>query len=139
MPLDQAQDKALTDALPTLSAFKRAFGRDLSADFLAALYVAQKLGLSLPARCTEPGCDGIDERTGKRYQVKHRTPTTLNIEVNDFAFDFLVLVNLNEDYSPGGMWLLPKERLQELCVARDKYLKHQITQARFKREAERIL
>jgi len=50
-----------------------------------------------------------------------------------------VLVNLNDLYEPAGMWLLPVERLKEICANPSKYMKHQITQERFKREAERIL
>ena len=37
MNLDQAKLEAFAAVLPAISAFKRAFGRDLSADFLAEL------------------------------------------------------------------------------------------------------
>ena len=139
MSFNQAQQQVLADVRPALSAFKRTFGRDLSADFLAALYVAQKLDLTLSDSCSERGCDAIDERTQNRYQIKQRTSSTQNIDINNFEFDFLVLVNLSDAYEPTGMWLLPVQRLHEMCANPSKYMTHQLSQERFKREAERIL
>jgi hypothetical protein len=89
MPFNQAQQQVLADVGPALSAFKRTFGGDLSADFLAGLYVAQRLDLTLSDSCTERGCDAIDERTQNRYLIKQRNSTSQNIDINNFEFDFL--------------------------------------------------
>jgi hypothetical protein len=137
MNLDQARLDAFTAVLPAISAFKRAFGRDLSADFVAELYVARELGLQLPDRCNEPGCDAFDQ-SGKRYQIKHRNVATLNIDANNFDFDFIVLVNMDDIYQLVGMWQLSVDQARKLFVHREKYRKWQVTQDRFKREAVRV-
>lgn len=137
MKFDQVQLDAFSAILPAISAFKRAFGRDLSADFLAELYVARELGLILPDRCNQPGCDAVDS-TGIRYQIKHRSVSTLNVDVNNFDFDHIVLVNMDDEYQLIGMWRLPVERARALFVHREKYRKFQLTQEGFKRQAVRI-
>jgi len=123
--------------LPHLAAFKRAFGRGVSADFIAELYAARELDLELPDGGCQPGCDATDA-SGKRYQIKCRQAGTLNVDISNFAFDVLVLVNLDESYMLSGMWSLPVDRVRELCAFRAKFRKYQVTQNRLKREAARL-
>lgn len=91
--MNSSQISVLDATLPSLSAFKRAFGRDPSSDFLAELYVARELGLDLANRRNEPGSDAVDAN-GHRYQVKFRSSGTLNVDTNNLDFDFIVLVNV---------------------------------------------
>lgn len=135
--LDDLRREAFDAVLPAIAAFKRAFGRDISADLIAELYAARALNLELPDGSNEPGADATDD-AGKRYQIKFRKPTTLNVDLNNFDFDHLVLVNLDDSYILTGMWSLPVEQAKALFTFREKFRKHQATQARLKREATRI-
>lgn len=45
-----------------------------------------------------------------RYQIKFRSVGTLNVDLNNFDFDFLVLVNLDDDLSLAGLWLIGPSR-----------------------------
>ena len=139
MPIRFNQDRLDTfDAvLPAITRFRVVFGRDLSPNFLAELYVARELNLELPDRPNEPGPDATDER-GQKYEIKYRSPSTLNIDLNSFNFDQLILVNLAEDYHLIGMWRMPVEKAKAIFTFREKYHKYQATQAKVKREAIRI-
>lgn len=88
----------------------------------------------MPNRGNTRGFDlrGTD---GTRYQVKGRDVTTLNVDINYFDFDYLVLVNLSEDYRPSGMWKVSAEKLRTLCAARGDFRKFQLTQKAFKQTA----
>lgn len=86
------------NAVEMMSAFRRAFGRELKPDFIAEWYVA----------------------------------------LNNFDFDFLVLVNLDENYRPTGIWKLSVARAQEILVYREKFRKYQSTQDNVKKHAEKI-
>jgi len=139
MPIrfDQNKIDALEAILPAITRFRAAFGRDLSTDFLAELYAARELNLELPDRSNEPGSDAIDDR-GRKYEIKYRSLTTLNVDLNSFDFDYLILVNLAEDYRLIGMWQLPVERAKTVFSFREKYRKYQATQERVKSVAIRI-
>jgi hypothetical protein len=99
---DDPQRDAIRSAVEALVAFKRVFNRDLTPSILAELYVALELGLAPTQLCNQSGfdlmsCDGV------RYQVKHRHADVLNVDLNNFDFDYLVLVNMGDDYSLNGM------------------------------------
>jgi hypothetical protein len=116
--------------LKPLAEFRRVFGREVSLGFLAEVYAAQQFGLSLFEGGTEAGADGIDS-DGKRCQIKYRDAGVL-IDLNNFNFDYVVLVNLDAEYVPTGIWRLAKEQVQGLCQWREKFRKHQVSQQRFK-------
>jgi hypothetical protein len=67
-----------------------------------------------------------------RYQVKGRDVTVLNVDINNFDFDYVVLVKLSEDYRPSGMWKLSMDKIRSPCANREKFRKFQLTQKAFK-------
>lgn len=129
--------KVLESAVRAVADFKRVFGRDLTPSVLAELYVALELNLGPVPRPNEPGFDLLSG-DGKRYQVKARSPDTLNVDVNNFDFDYLVLVNMSDDYRVTGMWRLEAARARALFVHREKFRKYQATQKSIKSAAERV-
>jgi len=137
MRFDAAKLEAFDAVLPAIARFKAAFGRDISPDFLAELYAARELNLELPDNSNQPGADATDG-IGQRYQIKYRSVSTLNIDLNSFDFDQLVLVNLAEDYRLIGMWCLPVHKARTIFTFREKYRKYQATQKRFKQEGTQI-
>lgn len=134
--LTSEQIEALDGLVEPLARFRKAFGRDAGPDFIAELEVARRYNLRLSDRPNEPGCDAIDAH-GRRYQIKYRSAGTLNVDFNNFDFDVAVLVNIDEAHHVAGMWTLPVDRVQAMCAYREKFRKYQVTQARFKAEAER--
>lgn len=128
---------AIRDAVKALVEFKREFNRDLTVSLLAELYVAMELDLLPTSVSNQQGFDLIGP-DGKRYQVKHRGPDVLNVDVNNFDFDYLLLVNLSDDYSLRGIWKLPVEEARSLFVHRDKFRKYQATQKSVKQNAEAL-
>lgn len=138
MPIELTAERlaAFEAVLSPLASFKRAFGRDVAPDFVAELYAAREFKLKLPDRSNERGADATDQG-GLRYQVKYRSVGTLNLDFNNFDFDFAVLVNMNDDYKLNGMWRLEREKVRAICTHREKFRKFQVTQARFKAEADR--
>ena len=134
---DDASWPAFEAVLPAIAAFKRAFGRDISASFIAELYAARELGLQLAEGACNAGADAIDAM-GKRYQIKFRDPSTLTVDLNNFDFDHLVLVNLDDDYVLSGMWSAPVEDVKALATFREKFRKYQVSQRHLKRRAVRI-
>ncbi len=78
---------AMRNAVLALIHFKREFNRNLTPSLLAELFVALELDL-LPASLTnQQGFDLIGP-DGKRYQVKQRALSVLNVDLNNFDFDF---------------------------------------------------
>lgn len=134
---DQELSDAFDEVLPAITKFKAAFGRDISADFLAELYVARKLNLELPDKSNQPGADAIDSKRQK-YEIKYRSPNTNNVDLNSFNFDYLILVNLSNDYGLIGMWELPVATAKSLFKYREDFRKYQTTQAIVKRNSKRI-
>lgn len=124
-------------AVEALVRFRREFKRDLTPSVLAELYVARELDLIPVELCNHPGYDLLGS-DGKRYQVKQRGENVLNVDVNNFDFDFLMLVNLRDDYSLQGIWRLPVERAHNLFVFREKFRKYQATQKAVKANAETL-
>lgn len=99
--LDHTNQAAFEAVLPAIAAFKRSFKRDLSPGFVAELYAARELNLALADGANESGADGTDS-AGCRYEIKLRTASTLNVDLNGFNFDELVLVNLDDEYQLGS-------------------------------------
>jgi hypothetical protein len=132
--MDSELSSALIFAADALLRFRAQFGVELSFSRLCEIYVALQLELPMPNRGNTRGFDlrGTD---GTRYQVKGRDVTTLNVDINYFDFDYLVLVNLSEDYRPSGMWKVSAEKLRTLCAARGDFRKFQLTQKAFKQTA----
>lgn len=135
--MDEQTRDVLKTAVKALADFKRIFGRDLTPSLLAEMYTALDLDLRLPDRRNEPGFDLVAS-DGMRYQVKQRDPETLNVDINNFDFDYLVLVNLDVDYGLLGMWKLDVERAREIFRFREKFRKYQATQKVLKEAAQRI-
>ncbi len=63
---------------------------------------------------------------------------TLNIDVNSFEFDVLVLVNVDEQSRLHGRWRLGVKQAKALLTSRENYRKHQATQAKVKAEVTKI-
>lgn len=133
-PEEQA---ALQSAVMAMAQFKRMFRMDLSPSLLAEIYVALELDLDLPKGGNQPGFD-LTSTAGLRYQVKQRNSGTQNVDVNNFDFDFVVLVNLGEDCQPTGMWILDVGSAMGIFVDRVDYRKHQVSQSVFKRNAKAV-
>jgi len=124
-------------AVEALVRFKREFNRDLTPSVLAELYVARELGLVPVDLCNHPGYDLLGD-DGMRYQVKQRGENVLNVDVNNFDFDYLMLVNLGEDYALKGMWGLHVDDARKLFVFREKFRKYQATQRAVKAAAGEV-
>lgn len=135
--LNQSQKEAIAIAIQALIRFKREFNRDLTPSMLAELYVALQFDLIPEQLCNRPGFD-LMGGDGTRYQVKHRGGDVQNVDVNNFDFDYLVLVNMGDDYSLTGMWRLPVEAARKLFVFREKFRKYQATQKSVKASAQVI-
>jgi hypothetical protein len=58
--------------------------------------------------------------------------------VNNFDFDYLVLVNMSDDYRVTGIWRLDVQKARMLFTHREKFRKHQATQNAVKKAAERL-
>jgi hypothetical protein len=103
--MDSAVSEALRLSADAMYSFRTKFGVELSFSRLCEIYVALQLGLPLPDRDNTQGFDlrGAD---GTRYQVKGRSAATLNLDINNFEFDYVVLVNLSDDYRPVSCALL---------------------------------
>jgi hypothetical protein len=129
--------KVFENALQAMVRFRQAFGRGLSDANVAEYYVARALNLQLVSPVNAKGYDLLDT-SGIRYQVKCRNATALNVDINNFGFDYLVLVNLDNDYQVAGMWRISVADLRTLCSAREDFRKYQVTQARLKQHAQRI-
>ena len=134
---DESRRATIRVAVEALVRFKREFNRDLTPSVLAELYVARELDLAPAELCNHPGYDLLGG-DGNRYQVKQRDEEVLNVDVNNFDFDYLMLVNLREDYSLKGMWCLPAAVGHKLFVFREKFRKYQATQKSVKANAEAV-
>jgi hypothetical protein len=132
---DESKRATIRIAVEALVRFRREFNRDLTPSMLAELYVALELGLAPADLCNHPGFDLLGS-DGKRYQVKQRRADVLNVDVNNFDFDYLMLVNLGDDFTLKGIWRLPVADAQKLFVCREKFRKYQATQKAVKASAE---
>jgi hypothetical protein len=120
-----------------MSAFRREFGLDLSSSNLAELFVALELNLRFPEATNQRGFDLIDQN-GARYQVKRRSPSTHNIDINNFTFDYLVVVQLGDDWLPVVMWKAAVSDIQPLCTRRENFRKFQLSQVEFRSVAKEL-
>lgn len=135
--LSTRERQVFENALHAMAEFRETFGRPLEPSFVAELHVATRLGLEICSEVNQTGFDALGP-DGKRYQIKYRHRTTLNIDVNNFEFDQLVLVNLDEDYQLVGMWRISVDQARETFTWRKRFRKYQMTQKGFKGVAERI-
>lgn len=135
--LTESQKEAIAMAVQAFVRFKREFNRDLTPSMLAEMYVALRLDLTPEQLCNRQGFD-LMSSDGKRYQVKQRGANVQNVDVNNFDFDYLVLVNMGDDYSLAGMWCLPVETARKLFVFREKFREYQATQKSVKANAELV-
>ena len=127
LTVGDASKRAVVEiAVHALVQFNQAFGRDLSSSMLAELYVGRQLNLLPMEGCNHPGYDLVS-RDGTKYQVKQRRADVLNVDTNHFDFDYLVLVNLTDDFRLKGMWRLSVESARKLFVHREKFRKYQAT------------
>lgn len=133
----ESKRETIKIAVEALVRFKREFNRDLAPSVLAELYVARELGLVPAELRNHPGYDLLGDE-GKRYQVKQRGENVLNVDVNSFDFDYLMLVNLGEDYALKGIWCLSVGEAQKLFVFREKFRKYQATQKVVKASSQRL-
>jgi len=129
------KQELLDQAVSLMAEFKTVFGRELKPDFIAELYVSLELNLELMDGPNAPGYDAVDSN-GQRYEIKERTAQ--NVDLNNFDFNFLILVNLDEQYHVKGMWKLSREVAQTIFVWREKFHKYQVTQDKIKANAQRI-
>jgi hypothetical protein len=137
LTMDDHRRDVFQRTLAAMAEFKRVFGKTLSADFIAELYVATHFELDLSEGVNQAGYDAISAE-GVRYQVKNRAISTQNVDINNFNFDYLVLVNLDENYQLIGMWRITTAQAQEISVFRQDYRKYQVTQTKIKAVGERI-
>jgi hypothetical protein len=124
-------DDFVTSLIPALPDFKRAFGRNVTPSFLAELYAARHYKLTLLESACAFGADATDAQGG-RYQIKYRSPGVLNVDINNFEFDHIVLINIDANYALAGIWRLTVAQVRGLCKYQEKFRKFQVTQARFK-------
>lgn len=135
--LDKAKLEVFKNAIAAMVDFKSVFHRDLELSFVAELYAAEKLELAINIGKTERGFDAID-KSGKRYEIKCRSLATLNVDVNNFDFDYLILVNLDDNYRLIEMWRITSNQAKEIFTFREKFRKYQATQKALKNFAKRI-
>lgn len=134
---DAGRARILLSALKAMAEFRRAFGRPLDSALIAEHYVAHALGLRFPDKRNEPGYDLLGT-AGLRYQVKHRDKKTGNVDLNSFAFDYLILIHLDDEYQPHGLWQLPVAEAKKIFVERTKFRKFQTTQKKIQAHATKI-
>ncbi|HSY64920.1 MAG TPA: hypothetical protein VK829_09985 [Terriglobales bacterium] len=125
---------ALRRTADAFFSFRTKFGVELSFSNLCEIYVALQLGLPMPRKGNTKGFD-LQGSDGARYQVKGRDASVLNVDINNFDFDYMVLVNLSDDYRPLGMWKLEAETIRASSAERGKFHKYQLTQKAFKQAA----
>lgn len=133
--MEKAGEEVFERALAVMVDFRRTFGRALDVGSVAELHACALFGLEPSQGANHPGYDALDP-TGQRYQIKGRAAK--QVDVNNFEFDYLVLVNLDENYRLAGAWRLTCARAREMLVRRPKHRKYQASQSVLKRAAERV-
>lgn len=132
--MDSHACSSLRLAAKAMFSFHEKFGIELSFSNLCEIYAALQLGLAMPIGGNKMGFD-LQGTDGTRYQVKGRQEGTLNVDINNFEFDYVVLVNLSDDYLPSGMWKMSMDSIRSMCAERGKFRKFQLTQSAFKQAA----
>ena len=130
-----SEEVVLKDARAATAAFRRTFGCELRPESLAEVYVASRLNLTL-IHGNNPGFDGTAPN-GDRYQIKYRASGSI-VDMNNFEFDYMVLVNMNVDYEVTGMYRVAQQQVRDNCTHREKYRRWQISQAKFIDIADRL-
>lgn len=128
---------AVSQAQAAMAAFRSTFGVDLSVGALGEVLAAVELNLTLTDQTTTPGYDATDQ-DGTRYQIKCRADTTPNVDMNNFDFDYLVLVNLDASYQVREIWRITAEQAQAITTERTRHHRYQTTQAKIKEIGVRI-
>jgi len=131
----EKENKVFEQAILALRDFRITFGRELKPDVLAEYYVARELGLQLVNGSNTPGYDAVDDK-GLRYQIKSRNAQ--NVDLNNFDFNFLILINLDENYQIKGIWKLSQTEAKTIFVWREKFRKYQATQDKVKKASLKI-
>ena len=137
MKLDEQAWQVFDTTLSALQAFAQTFGKPPNVGFIAELHVIRHLGLALPVDNNQAGYDAIAP-DGTRYQVKYRADGTPIVDMNNFDFDYLVLVNLDGTYQVSGMWRIHVNTVEPLTTYREKFRKYQTTQYKIKTYSERL-
>jgi hypothetical protein len=138
--MDENERAVISQAQAAMAAFRAAFGTNLSVGMLAEILAALELGLTLTDETTTPGYDAVSQ-DGARYQVKYRADSTPQIDMNNFDFDYLLLINLDEGYRLREMWRITVEQAQAITTERigDGYHRYQTNQTKIKAIGERIV
>lgn len=124
--MDSETISALRLAADAMRGFNKKFGIDLSFSKLCEMYAALQLGLPLPPPGNQKGYD-LKAVDSTRYQIKGLRGGTQNVDTRNFDFDYLVLVNLSNDYRPTGMWKLDVAKARSIFVERVTFRKYQLT------------
>ncbi len=135
--MDNKKSKIFRNMIEAMAEFRNTFSRDIDTSFAAELYAAERLGLTLNPSSKTKGFDGVDTN-GKRYQIKYRAAGTQNIDINNFDFDYIILVNLDDNYQLTGIWLAKADDVKQMSVHRPDFRRYQVTQRKFKSIARRI-
>jgi hypothetical protein len=135
--MDVERLRAFERALTAMAEFKQVFGRSLDSAFIAELYAEKELDLKLCSGINTKGYD-LHGPNGERYQIKFRNAQTRHVDCNNFDFDYLVLVNLDDKYQLIGMWRITSAQAQKVFTQRENYNKYQARQADIKAIAERV-
>ena len=131
-----SEKSALKQGLAAMVVFKRTFGCDLSKDKLAEVYAASLLNLT-NLHGNNQGFDATAEN-GDRYRIKYRAQTTQHLDVNNFDFDYMVVVHMDEGYRVSGLYRATQQQAREIFARREKWSKWQATQRRFLKVAKRL-
>ena len=115
LKLTQENLLVFKEAVKAMAEFRKAFNRDLEPSFIAELYAAEKLELEIFPSKTMPGYDALD-KAGKRYQIKYRSPMTQNVDINNYDFDLLILINLDENYRLCGIWRISVDQAKKYSL-----------------------
>ena len=130
---------AIAFAQNAMILFRHTYKRELTVGNLAEVFAAQHLGLELMSGANHPGYDACDRQKGRWYQIKYRAVGTQNVEVYNFDFDYLLLVNLDIDYQPSGIWQLTLAQVRQLYAQKPNTKLYQASQKTVKAIGERLL
>jgi len=133
--LNRQQLIAFREAAAALVKFRKAFGRDPEPSYLAEISTSTKLKLRLVQSPNQKGFDALDKNK-KKYQIKYRNAQ--NVDINNFKFDYILLVNSTKKNPFGAIWCLTKSDAKNIFMQRKKFRKYQVTQKKFKNHAKRL-
>jgi hypothetical protein len=125
-------------AVQIMAEFRRIFSRSLGEDFLAELHLADRLKLKVCGEVNKSGYDAVDN-SGKRYQIKYRDTKSQNVDVNNFNFDHVLLVNLGSNYELMEVWEMDRCKAKKVFKKRAEFRKWQVSQKKFKVKTKRLI